>query len=422
MKRCSSLAVLLCVLVATLYAAPHSALQLAKDFRKGNLGLFDVSSDGSLLLLRDPVKTSRKLENSRTSFKVRAIAVPGYRELASVAIEFSENISTPAYSGSRQSFFLPNSHKVVLIGRLAKSQDAPALMLWSPETGQVERFPNVVGEASFLVDAWDDDQVIYYTVDPADSFLSQRRGRRFFLYRLSTRDTKTIDIKDDEFRYDGEAQVVISPDRKNIVALIEGGSNKLEIRDLDRSSTWSLAVPSGKIVNFAYSPDGKYLAVISVRTEVVPGTEGGTTDESDVPFISIYDTFTKVRIRSVRILDHVKPYARKVYKLAAAEDYLAATGEQMRFSLDSKMLAITFAVGSVNAGRQAAHVALFEFPSLEAAGMAEHPSVKIGVWRFIGFSAVGGRLRFSPDGKLLFTTSKYAVAWNISSFGQTNPQ
>ncbi len=51
-------ALLLGILVCTLGALSVTPLGIAWEFRKGNLGLFDVSDDGTLLLLREPCSPS----------------------------------------------------------------------------------------------------------------------------------------------------------------------------------------------------------------------------------------------------------------------------------------------------------------------------------------------------------------------------
>jgi hypothetical protein len=386
------------------------ALRAVREFRSKNLGLFDVSSDGTLLLMHETGKSSI----AKTSFKVYVLNAANYREVSSISVELPRDLDAgkdPSYS--RQMFFMPESHLVVLVGTTRNSKDPPALLIWNPVTDAIDRIPGLVNEKTFIADVWDRDRLLCYTTDyPRKAPMARARGRKFFLYSLSTRQAEPIDIRDDEYQFDSEHPVVRSPDGKKIVARVEGAGNALEIHNIPRNSFRPLALPADRhIASYRYSPDGKYLAIVSVRKSIVAGTENGTKDITDVPFLSIYDAVSE-QVSDQRILDHIHPYAKKRYKLPAAEDYLASTGQLMRYSDDGRKLVISFCVGSRNTGRQSAQFAVFDFPSLALLGVAHHPDVKLGASQYVGASAAGGRLHFSPDNRL-FTTSKYAIAWSV---------
>ncbi len=78
------------------------------------------------------------------------------------------------------------------------------------------------------------------------------------------------------------------------------------------------------------------------------------------------------------------------------------------------MLAVGFCIGSINEKSQAASVALLRVPSLELIGLGQHPDLKLGDFMHVE-NALGGRLRFGPDNRILFTTSKYTIAWKVAS-------
>ena len=207
--------------------------------------------------------------------------------------------------------------------------------------------------------------------------------------------------------------IVHSADGKTIVARIKEDPSKLEIRETGGAILWTAETPQQEITNYSFSPDGRSLAVSSVKHGIVVGTENGMRTVGDVPFLSVFDTSTRRQVASRRILTEIVPFLKKKWRFATAENYVKNSGSRLEFSNNGQWLAIGFDVAFDDTGEQNAQYALLRFPSLDLAGFAQHLAIKLGDFRHVGVTAVMSRLRFSADDRLLFTTSKYSIAWDV---------
>lgn len=403
------------VIAMAFQAVEPKLLPLVREYRKHALGLFDISSDGELLLMHE----YRRSTYTTTKFRARVLRARNGDEVASIDIELPTELGERDFSESRQMFFLPQSHRVVLVGTVEtprKSREEAALLLWTPETEAIERIAELLNGHTFIGDVWDNDSLLCYRRKSLNEWPARATGREFFLYNLITRKSKPIHVRDGEFRYHADHPIIRSPDGSRIAGKTEGIESSVQIRDLREDFILNIQVPRDfSVVNYRFSPNGKRFAILSVFRELVTGTEDGTKGRSDVPLLSIYESASGLLLAEHRILDYVRPFAKKVRKLPAAENYLVSTGEFLEFSNDGKFLAVSFGVGSGNTGRHSPRVAVFRFPSLEPTGFAQHPDVNIGVGEFIGKSAIGGRLRFSADDRYIFTTSKFTKSWLLPS-------
>jgi WD40 repeat protein len=359
-------------------------LRAIQEFRKNNLGMADVSADGKLLLFETHVKTT----STKRTFRVYAVRADNYREISSIEVERARDES---YSADM--FFIPGYHQVVLAGRTKRStsRNSNELVLWTPETDTVVQIPGVLNHQTFVVEAWDSDRLLCYT---AMKNPNAPEERRFFLYSLSSRKAEPIGLRGDEVRLEWDRPVVFSPDRKTVPFRVKNTESRLEIHNVGGSLLWSIETPPMEIANYAFSPDGRFLVVISVQPAIVVGTENGMRTRADIPFLSVFDTSLHRQVERFQILKEVVPFLKKTHRFATAENYPKNSGSRLQFSNNGRWLAIGFEVAFDDTGKQSAQFALFRFPSLELAGFAQHPAIKLGDFRHVGATAVMSRLRF----------------------------
>jgi hypothetical protein len=388
-------------------ATTPPALVAVKEFHRNNLGIADVSTDGKLLLLETRVRSGR----NKTASRVYAVEADKYREVSSIKVE---TLQDETYS--THMFFVPNSHKVILAGKAekSKSKNTNELTIWTPETGAIQTISGVLDHQTFVLGPWDQDQILCYSA----SSPIEAKGRRFFLYNLSSGKTEAIDIRGDELRPEWDHPIVHTRDRRTVAGPATGTKTALAVREIGSATHWTADTSPAKIKNYSFSPDGQHLVIASVQQGVVTGTENGMRTLADIPFVSVYDTRTHLQIEKRRILSEVVPMLRKTRRVATAENYPKNSGSRLQFSNDGRWLVIGFDVAFDENEEQRAQFALYRFPSLELAGFAQHPAIKLGIFRHIGTTAIMSRLRFSADDRLLLTTSRYAIAWEIPSSGR----
>jgi WD40-like Beta Propeller Repeat len=382
-----SLFLLLLLIFACSARAEKPAISKARklhEYKQHSLGLMDISSDGRFLLMHQKLRDVDRVK-SMDNHKLRVIEVSSQKEKAAIELQSSE-----AYM-----LFRPGSHQVLLNGQLNEPAET-GCFLWDIDSGTVRKnetltqkklsFPQFVGPDQLAGSVSGDGHYVVYDFRH-DSFapLDVTRGERL-LFRWDPGLIFATDFK----------TLVGQSYSKPILTLREWGTSLPE-----RQVEISVGYPRRCTYSPIYSPDGRYLIVVSTSTQ----TESRPAKILE-SYLSVYDAKTLQVKRSQRILTQ-----------EVGESWMLNVGFQIALSPNGRWLVMGYDRYSEKLLRLISYLqatyAVFEFPSLNQVAYAEQTQIRTSYeWAEVS-PAQSGRLRFDADSGGFYTTSKYTIHWAL---------
>ncbi len=355
----------------------ETSLPIIKQFNKNKLGLMDISSDGKLLLLHQNIKEKRG-EVSVRMHRIRIFEAISQNEIATLKFE----------SDYPYMIFLPNTHEVFFTETLRQTKSKKFFKVWNPDTGKIRNLEELDAKDYAFVRVYDDKHLLMSVFNKEDKKISRE------LYNFIDRRLTPIDTRENEL-IRANKPYIFSPDKNFIISLKD--DDILIFQPLeDDTKSFSQETNLGKITSFEYSPNEKYLTVIS---ENIKGKEGIEF------YLSIYNASDFKQISHKRIFIDEK----------IEERGLKHIGSQLGISPNSRWLIVGYDRLSsffISYYSQAKY-AVFEIPSGRYVGTVSHPPIKKAEnWADIS-PAQSGRLRFSIDSSSFYTTSSYAIQWKL---------
>jgi len=352
------------------------------EFKKNNLGLMDVSSDGKLLLMHQklpPLDRAKGIANHR----LRVIEASTLKEKG--AIEFQ---SSNAYI-----LFRPGTHQVLLNGELRKPAE-DGCFIWNVDSGTVGKNQKLNQANLKYVQFHGPDQLLgtaFRGSSAPDHLVYDFQRDSLTLLQLTREETHFL------------TGFTVSPDFRTLIGQSRSNPAILTFREWETTSpAREVTIPAGLPWSCIYSPDGKYLVVVS---NVGSGTESRPVRLRE-SHVDLYDAKT-LKLKS----------SRRILIQELAENWILHVGSQMAVSPDGRWLVVgydryTEKVLGLMSYLQASYVVL-QFPSLTPVAYAEHPTTRVSYeWADIS-SAQSGRLRFDTDSSGFYTTAKYTIRWAL---------
>jgi hypothetical protein len=353
-----------------------------QEFKRHNLGLMDISSDGKLLLLHQNLPGGDK-EKRMSKHKLRVIEASSLRERTTIELQSSKPCMR----------FRPGSHQVLLEGQLSAPAEV-GCFLWDVDSGTVHRNETLTETKLWSPQFVGPDQLVGVTSSgSSDHYYVMYDFRHNTLARLDvTRDEKRL------FKVD--PGLTFSPDFKTVVGRSSSKST-LTLREWETPSlVRRLEVSTGYPEACIYSHDGRQLIVLSTVTE-------GESRPIRVreSYLTIYDSRNLAVKKTQQILTD---------KLG--ENWILHVGFQIALSPNGRWLVVGYDRYTENL-RIISHLqatyAVLEFPSLKEVAYAEHPQTRSSYdWAEVS-PAQSGRLRFDADSRGFYTTSKYTIHWAL---------
>lgn len=343
--------------------------KLLGNFGK-NLGLFDISADGAMVVLEEP------LFRERLSCQLRPCNAYHHRIVVKNALDRTTMAEAKiAFEGFQKIAiaFAPNREELLLRGRVTGLQEKPGMFfLWSPKTKAIQTIdlPASIARLEF-VRMFEKDQIL------------GRLGQKLVLWNWRTGDVRDITSNADV------QLLAAEPFDKGVLAKL--GITESEFRtDLIRGG--------------ALSSDGNYLALVIAevprkffpeRAQITPIT------------LSVYDLRQKRRL-----------FRQSMFEKEIREDEaINHVAGQVQFSPSGNAVAISyerqkpgFLSDRVN---REARWAVYAVPSGNLLGVAQHPSDTVVESQAAVSPAAAGQLRFSPDGRYLYTTTTDTRLWKV---------
>lgn len=375
---------LLLVFVCSAWPSDKPAISKARklyEYKHHSLGLMDISSDGRFLLMHQKLRSTDPVRGTG-NHKLRVIEVSSQKEKAAVELQSSQ-----AYM-----LFRPGSHQVLLNGQLTEPAET-GCFLWDVDSGTVRKNQTLTQTKLSLAQFLGPDQLIGSSSDG-----------HYVVYDFPDDSVERFDVTRGEsglFRWD--PGLTFSPDFKTLVG--RSYSNSKPILTLRE---WGTSLPERQVEisvgypeSCIYSPDSKYLIVVSTLTD----TESRPQKILE-SYLSVYDAKTMQVKKSQRIL---------IEELR--ESWILNVGFQIALSPNGRWLVVGYDRYSAKLLHLMSYLqatyAVFEFPSLNQVTYAEHTQIRTSYeWAEVS-PAQGGRLRFNADSSGFYTTSKYTIHWAL---------
>ena len=367
--RVRGIALMVWFFTSVIASARGAELKLVSQFGR-NLGLFDLSSDGALVLLEEP------LPFKRVSCKDVKPCDP---YLHRIVVKKTADRSTVAdlrvaFEGfhSIALAFLPGGDEVLARGRVPGRQDkAGMFFLWSPRTQALRTVELPAGIADFEFEGMIDQ----------DWGLG-RVGQSFAAWNLRTGQTREIDRDADA------VFAILGPSESAITSI------QIAADDLESLRFW------GGVM----SRDGRLLAVVASQPD-----RSFPQDPAVTPYqLFVYDLQEKKRVAQ-ELMFPVEADFHHAVDHVAEQIEIAPSGDAIAISYDALFPSRWFSW--VN---REARWEVYSLPDGRRLGGAWHPGHTIFSWAGAALhGAASGKLRFSPDGTYLYTTSLDTRRWKI---------
>ncbi len=350
-------------------------LPILRQFEQNKLGLMDISSDGKLLLLHQNIEKKREKVSVRMH-RLHIVEAVSQKEIATLEFE----------SDYPYMIFLPDSHEIFFTERLITTNEKKRYQVWNPDTGKIRNLEKLDAVDFQFVQVFDKTYLL-------GTIPNIGKRSSFVLYDFFNEKVEPINLPQIENMWSNN-RIIFSPDHKSAVGL---ENNTLVFRSFTNGEkVFSLETDKGIINSYEYSPDGKYLVIISKDKK--------SEREIEV-YLSVYETFNFRRLSFQRILTNEKIEKRGLLHI----------GDQLAISPDNRWLVVGYDRLSsffITYYSQAKY-AVFELPSGRYIGTVNHPPVKKSDnWAFVS-PAQSGRLRFSNDSNSFYTTSSFARQWKL---------
>jgi len=355
------------------------------EFKKHNLGLMDLSSDGRLLLMHQKLRPRDRVKGTG-NHRLRVIEASSLKEKAVIELE----------SAQPYMLFRPGSHEVLLNGELKEPAEV-GCFLWDVDSGTVHKDATLTRANLSFVQFVGHDQLLGLSPASADS-----ASRHFVLYDFRQTSLTRFEVTAEErqfLKWDG---LSFSPDFRTLIGQRYSKPTILTLRELGKpSSGREVEMSHGYPARCVYSPDGRFLIIVSNAT----GKDSRPIRLGE-SYLNVYDAKTLELKKSQQILTR-----------ELAESWVLHVGSQMAFSPNGRWLVVGYdrytekLLGFISYLQ--ATYAILEFPSLAPVAYAEHPQIRTSYeWADIS-SAQSGRLRFDTNSSAFYSTAKYTIHWSV---------